>query len=303
MLGRYISCCDSNENFRPSAIVSVPCLDYASVIIASGIIVSKVENKNPALGSLNKWETAAGTAVCFPRLKLDGANSTLFLNKGIIDSIESYNGRDRLLVRWVDNHKIVNNRAVENRWLPLVCPIDEAPQIIRKKSGSILARNVVSLEKILGESGLCNLVKKSHHLVCLVDTKKRVIAEVKHEIPLSKFGLYSEDLTLALRDLVRLDDEGGEAMADTFCCRVNSEFESYWPATVIAGSLRFLRHWDDCDSPVRVAIISPTETNYNEAISFANNLYSQRASENLKLPDEILQLKPSSIDIQVMYER
>jgi hypothetical protein len=302
-LGRFMFNCKSNEGLRPAVIISLPCLDYASVIISSGMIAERFENRKRISKSPNEWGNSLNAAVCFPRVRVVDGCQNLYISKGTIDSIQSYMGEERLHVKWVENRNLTQTRAVENRWLPLVSPLDDVPSIERKKIGSILARHVQSLEMILGESGLCFLVEKSHDSVCIIDTKSRVIAEVKQQISLSKLGLKHDNLNLAIRDLVRLDVEGGEAMADTYCCKVSSEAESGWPATVMSGSLRFLKHWDDSDSPIRVAIISPTETSYTEAISFANNLFSQRAPGELNLPDDLLREKPASIDIQLMNTR
>jgi hypothetical protein len=296
-----MSACEPKGQLRPSAVVSLPCLDYASVMLSSGIIAACFENTDPVSSSPNEWEDSLGKAVCFPRIKFIDGNKNLYLSKGFVDSIENYNGVNRLHVKWVENSKLIHERAVESRWLPLVFLIDDIPVVETKKPGSVLARHVQSLETVLGESGLCSLVESSHNSVCLIDTKSRVISEVKQRIPLSKIGLTPDDLSLVLRDLVRLDQEGGEAMAETYCCRVTTEPEDKWPITVFAGSLRFLKHWDNSDSPVRVALICPSETNYMDAVSFANDLFSQRSNHELIIPDELLRTKPMSIDIQLMY--
>ncbi|MCF7675038.1 MAG: hypothetical protein K9M97_06825 [Akkermansiaceae bacterium] len=300
-LGRFMSTCKPKEKLRPSAVVSLPCLDYASVMLSSGIVAACFKNTDPVSSNPNEWRQSLGKAVCFPRIKIVDGNKNLYLSKGFIDSIENYNGVNRLLVKWVENRNLTQERAVENRWLPLVFPIDDVPDVERKKPGSVLARHVQSLETVLGESGLCSLVESSHNSVCLLDTKSRVMSEVKQRIPLSKIGLTSDDLSLVLRDLVRLDQEGGEAMAETYCCRVTSEPENEFQFTIFAGSLRFLRHWDDCASPVRIALLCPSETNYMDAVSFANDLFFQRSNNELKMPDELLRTKPMSIDIQLMY--
>ncbi len=296
-----MAACETKGQLRPSAVVSLPCLDYASVMLSSGIIAACFKNTDPVSSNPNEWGNSLGKAVCFPRIKIIDGNKNLYLSKGFVDSIENYNGVNRLLVKWVENSNLTQERAVESRWLPLVFLIDDVPVVERKKPGSVLARHVQSLETVLGESGLCSLVASSHNSVCLIDTKSRVISEVKQRIPLSKIGLTPDDLSLVLRDLVRLDQEGGEAMAETYCCRVTTEPEDKWPITVFAGSLRFLKHWDNSDSPVRVALISPSETNYMDAVSFANDLFSQRSNNELKIPDDLLRTKPMSIDIQLMY--
>jgi hypothetical protein len=302
-LGAFMSNCKANEKLRPSAIVSLPCLDYASIMLSSGIVANCFKNTTPISSDPNKWKDLVGKAVCFPRSKSADGDKTLYLSKGFVDSIEKYNGIDRLLVKWVENNSLTQTRAVDSRWLPLVFPIDGVPAVERKMPGSVLARRVQSLETVLGESGLCSLLKSSHKSVCLLDTKSRVMSEVKQQIDLTRIGLTPEDSILVLRDLIRLDQEGGEAMAETYSCRVTSEPENEWLFTIFAGSLRFLRHWDDSKSPVRVALLSPSETNYMDAVSFANELFSQRSDKDLIMPDDLLRAKPISIDIQLMYTK
>jgi hypothetical protein len=300
-LGRFVGSSKPKDGTRPSVVISTPCLDFASVLVSSGIVAGRFEDRSSVVPDLEQWREAKGSAVCFPRIKNIDGDDALYLSKGLIDEIDSFNGKKRLLVKWVENSGQRFSRAVENRWLPLITPIDDSPPIQRKKPGSVLARNVKSLESILGESGICELVGKSHDCICLVDTKNRVMDEVKERVPLAKLGMGTANMDFVFRDLVRLDSEGGEAMSGTYCCSVLSEPEKGWPVTVFTGSLRFLRHWNDSDSPVRVAILSPIETNYMDAVAFANELYLQRADAELHLPDEILSVKPASIDIQVMY--
>jgi len=293
--------CKSTKDLRPAAIISLPCLDYASVIISSGMIASRFENRAVNNNTPDSWTSLLDTPVIFPNFKFVDGSKRMFLCKGKIDSIESYRGENRLYVKWVENKKLTETRAIENRWLSLVSRIDDNLSLENKKIGSTLARHVESLEFVLGQSGLCQFVERSHDFVFIIDTKNRVISEVKQQISLSKIGFDSSNLNLVIRDLVRMNIEGGEAMADTYCCKISSEPEIGWPATVISGSLRVLKHWDYCDSPIRVALISPTEPNYLEAISFVNNMYMQRALPDLKLPVKLMLDKPASIDIQLMY--
>jgi hypothetical protein len=302
-LGKFVTDSKLRDGQRPAVVVSVPSLDFASVLVSSGIVAGQLENTSAIEPNLEHWRSHIGSAVLFPRIRENEEGSSIYLSKGFIDSIDELNGKQRLLVKWVENDKLTIRRAVESRWLPLITPIDDTLTLLVKKPGCILARNIKSLESTLGASALCELVAKPHRFVCLVDTKNRVMEEVKENIPLSKINLYAENSNIALRDLVRLDSEGGEAMSETYCCSLRPEPEEGWLVTVISGSLRFLRHWNDSDSQVRIAIISPTETNYTNAVEFANELYRQRAREELYLPDDILSIKPSSIDIQLMYSQ
>ena len=300
-LGRFMASCESNVKGRPSAIISVPCLDYASVLIASGIISVRSENRDPVVGNLESWRNSVGMAVCFPRCRITDNDHSLYLAKGFVATIDSHLGKDRLNVKWVDKDNYTYNRAIDSRWLPLVIPINDNPVLERKKVGSILARHIKGLEKILGESGVCRLVQESHKDCSILDVKSRVSEEVKMRIPLSRLNQSEGAERLLLRDLVRLDVEGGEAMAETHCCRVANEPEDGWAATVLSGSLRFTRSWNDCDSSIRIGVISPIETNYGEAVEFANKLFGQREPCELDIPEALLKIIPRSVDMQMMY--
>lgn len=304
--GCFLAEMPATEALRPSGIVSLPCLDYSSAILASGAIVSRFRDENPVPATPEMWQHTLGKGVCFPRIKdVPDGEIELRLSEGVAASIDEFPpGNFRLLVKWVENrgrNSFTQSCAVPNHLLPLVSLLDNGPDITRARPGSVLARRARGLEAVLGAAGICKLVGASHPLVCLLDTKKRLMEEVKTRLPVSRFGLVEAATDLVLRDLVRLDAEGGEAMADTYCCKICSEPAPGFPITIFSGSLRFIRSWDECASPIRVALISPADTNYAEAIRFANDLYQQRAETDFTLPDGILKMKPSSIDVQSMY--
>ncbi|OYU43727.1 MAG: hypothetical protein CFE44_16815 [Burkholderiales bacterium PBB4] len=179
--------------------------------------------------------------------------------------------------------------------------LDEFPDLDTKKHGSLLAENIEALDLLMGTAGAGSLLEKATRDCLLVDVKKRVSDESRESINLSRLRVNGGDHRLALRDLVRLDSEGPAAMVETTCCRISFEPEADWPATVITGSLNFLRTWDDCDSPLRVVILSPSENAYADAIAEANRIYYQRHMQELVIPPEILAVKPPSLDIQAMF--
>lgn len=297
-LGRFVAEVPT-EAGRPSVVVSVPCFDFASTLIASGIIASRFENTAPVVATPDQWRVHLGKAVWFPRR---GSAGELRMNEGQLDSIEQYRGNDRLMVKWVENEKIIMSAAVPQRWLPLVTLMDDGrPELTRRKPGSTLARQVPGLEAVLGPTGFCDLVGLSHKEVCILDTKSRLTEEVQSSITLPCLGLDDHGSELLIRDLVRLDVEGGQAMAETYCCVVSPEPVGGFSSTIFAGSLRFARFWHECDSLVRVVLVSPAETNYTDGLSFANNLYTQRKHPDLVVPDDLLEVKPASMDLQCMY--
>jgi len=289
------------EGLRPGIVLSLPCLNYASVMFASGIVAQRFFEPNPVPTTLDDWIQFRGRAVCFPRLegRING-DRELRLSEGIVDSIDVFGGTARLLVTWIEVGSSKKCCAVPARLLPLVSLLDIGPDVTRRRPGSTLARHVDGLESLLGETGVCNLLADTHNIVHISDTKNKLLEEVQARVSLSRFGVLGPCGDLLLRDLVRLDFEGGQARSDTFCCKVSHETEIGFPFAIFSGSLRFLRGWDDCDSPVRVAIISPSETNYTEAVKFANDLFYHRADAELTPPEDLLRDKPPWIDIHCM---
>jgi len=300
-LGRFASQAQVEEGLRPCIVLSLPCLDYVSVMLASGFIVQHFFGPDPVPPTLEFWAQSAGRAVCFPRVegKING-DRELRLSEGIVDSIDVFRGVARLLVTWIENGSSKKCCAVPDELLPLVSLRDNGPDVTRRRPGSKLAQNVNALAPLLGESGLCNLLKATHNVVQIHDTKNRLLEEVQTRIPLARLATLGDCGDLLLRDLVRLDLECGQARHDTHCCKVSHEAGAEFPLAIFSGSLRFLRGWDDCSSPIRIATISPYEANYAEAVKFANDLFYNRKRTELIPPEELLQNKPPWIDIQFM---
>ncbi len=298
-LGRFMATCQKRDGFRPGVILTLPCLEFASPLIASGIVAEKFKDPILPSGNLTNWKGRKGEDVSFAYKRINSRE--LRRLKGSIKGSDEFMGRERLLVRFLETENATGSRAVDPRWLELIKPLSESPPLDNLQGGSLLAADIEALESVIGQSGVSSLLGSSHQTCSLIDTKKRVREQTKCEFPLDRLGYPKAGEKLVLRDLVRLASEGPEAMAETNCCEVHSRPEPDWPTTVMAGSLRFIRSWDDCDSEVRVALLSPVENAYREAVELANDIYAQRADFDLTPPDQLLSLKPAVVDLQMMY--
>lgn len=291
--------CQSVGTDRPGVILTLPCLDYASALVASGVVAERFRDATPANGDLGSWRERIGDDVTFPFKRRMGED--LRRLKGRVQGFDEYNGRKRLLIRCLDQENKSVSRAMDLRWLPLIQPLSETPDLENTQGGSLLAASICELEAIVGQAGVCRLLGGCHEEVCIVDTKNRVRAETKKEIPVQRLGSEEQNGKVILRDLVRLASEGPAAMAETHCCRVFGEPQSGWPVTIIAGALRFQRSWEDCESGLRIALLSPVENAYGDAVELANYMFERRGAVELDLPGELLRLKPAAIDLQLMY--
>ncbi|MCB1088924.1 MAG: hypothetical protein KDM63_17950 [Verrucomicrobiae bacterium] len=291
--------CREEDGARPAAILTLPCLDFASIIVASGIVVERFRNFAPVEDVLESWKTRKGEDVSFA-YKRTGAVELRRL-KGRVSESDVHMGRERLLIRFLEAGGNETSRAIDPRWMGLTKPLEEAPCLDNLKGGSLLATDVESLDSIIGQSGILELLSVPHRTCCIIDTKNRVREETKSRILLDRLGYSQAGKELVLRDVVRLASEGPEAMAETYCCEVRGDPGTEWPATIMAGSLRFIKSWEDCDSEVRIAILSPTENSYRDAVDLANNMYAQRSEDELTPPAELLSMKPAVIDLQMMY--
>lgn len=298
-LGRFMATCREVGGARPAAILTLPCLDVASPIVASGFVVERFRNFAPAADVLDGWKTRKGEDVSFA-YKRTGATELRRL-KGRVSGSDVHMGRERLLIRFFEAGDDEASRAIDPRWIGLTKPLEEAPCLDNLQGGSLLAADVESLESIIGNSGTLELLSGPHRTCCIIDTKNRVQEETKSRLSLDRLGYPQTGKGLVLRDVVRLASEGPEAMAETYCCQVRGEPEPGWSATVMSGAIRFIKSWEDCDSEVRIAILSPTENTYRDAVALANDMYAQRSEEELTPPVKLLSMKPAVIDLQMMY--
>jgi hypothetical protein len=285
---------------KPCAFLSLPFLDYSGIVVASGILTEKYKGREVHCPDPSHWASRVGQPISFPVRIRNGGNE-LRRWVGVVAGMDECRSGPCLTAKTLDGNGKKHIRFVESRWLPCVRALEEIPDLDTKKHGSLLAEDIEALDLLLGTAGAGFLVEKGTRDCLLIDVKKRLSEESKESVELSRLRAGGSGHRLVLRDLVRLDSEGPAAMAETACCRISSEPESGWPATVISGSLNFLRAWADCNSPLRVVILSPSENAYADAIEEANRIYYQRHAEELVLPSEILAIKPASIDIQVMF--
>jgi hypothetical protein len=288
------------SSLKPCAFLSVPFLDYSSILVASGILAEKYQGRELSCSDASDWGSRIDQPISFPVRIRNGGNE-LRRWVGVVAGLQECRDEPCLVAKTLDGNGKIYTRFVESRWLSSVRPLEELPDLDFKKHGSLLAENIEALDLLMGTAGAGCLLEKATRDCLLVDVKKRVSEESKESIKLSRLCAGGGDHRLVFRDLVRLDSEGPAAMVETTCCRISSEPENGWPATVISGSLNFLRSWDDCDSPLRVVILSPSENAYADAIEEANRIYYQRHKQELVIPAEILAIKPLSLDIQVMF--
>ena len=289
----------SKSDLKPCAFLSVPFLDYSSILVASGILAEKYQGRE-LCSDPSEWGSLVDQPISFP-VKMRNGSNELRRWIGVVSGLEEYHGEPCLVAKTLDGNGKKYTRFVESRWISGVRSLDESPDLDTKKHGSLLAENIDALDLLIGTAGAGCLLEKATRDCLLVDVKKRVSDESRESIELSRLRVGGTKHRLVLRDLVRLDSEGPAAMVETTCCRISSEPETDWPATVITGSLNFIRMWDYCDSPLRVVILSPSENAYADAIEEANRIFYQRHMQELVIPPEILAIKPPSLDIQVMF--
>ena len=299
-LGRTMHQVVGESSLKPCVFLSVPFLDYASIIIASGILAEKYQGREPSCAHVSDWGSRLDQPISFPVRVRNGGNE-LRRRVGVVAGLDECCGEPCLVAKTLDGNGKEYTRFIEPRWLSGVKALEEFPDLDTKKHGSLLAENIEALDLLMGTSGVGSLLEKASRDCLLLDVKKRVSEESRESINLSRLRVEGGNHRLFLRDLVRLDSEGPAAMVETTCCRISSEPEADWPATVISGSLNFLRAWDDCNSPLRIVILSPSENAYADAIEEANRIYYQRNTQELVFSPEILSIKPPSIDIQVMF--
>jgi len=288
---------------RLSVFLSVPFLDYAGVLTASGILAAKYRSMVLPAADPYDWMTHYGRPVSFPFELRDGGTE-LKRKVGTIEGVEDSRRGPCLSVRYLDNLDTKSNgkqftRFVMPRWLPTVQKLEEMPDLETWKPGSRLASNIRSIDSILGQAGAAALIGKSSKDCLIIDVKNRTAEELKDCIELQRLGVEGEGGALHLADIIRPDGWGPEAMRETFSSRISQEPEPGWEHAIISGSLNFLNYWEECDAAVKIAILCPFENAYEEAVGFANQIYYQRISD-VSVSEELLALKPSIVDFQII---
>jgi hypothetical protein len=288
------------ENGRICAYLSVPFLDYVGLLVVSGILAAKYRSIPMQLTDPYKWLEYQGESVSFP-FEL---RNQLTRKVGTIEGIEDRPSGSALSIKYLDTINSKSNgkkfiHYVKPRWLPAVKRLDAKPNLKVWNQGSKLVSNIRSLDEILGEGGASSLVGTSSKDCLILDVKSRVEDEIGDSIELNRLGYEGTEESLVLADIVRPANLGPAAVRETFSSHISTEPEPGWDYTAICGSLNTIKYWDDCDSTVRIAILCSSDNAYEEALEFVNETYYQRIKD-LTLPEQVLAIKPSIVDVQVI---
>ena len=314
-LGGFLSGSAPQDDRRLNVILSVPILDYASLITALGVICQRFEDRSDPFEQLEEWREREGLDVVFPLLKKyhyqgnrNDVRKKLVRKEGVVDTVVLNQITEKPALQ-ICYHKSSGGK-VEKDWkyflppelLPLVSEIETTARIDSVMRGSIIAEDIGGLEQLLGLKGAIEMLGSKHKICCLYDTKTRVYDEVSEDISIGRLTGESTDEMLLMRDAVRFRRDGREAVRDSSSCRVLRAAEPDWPVAIFSGSVNLLRFWDECDSPVRIGFISPVEPSYNEAVEFSNTQFRRRSQGPEFTPSQdLVGLMPSTVDAQFFY--
>ncbi|NWK54976.1 hypothetical protein HW115_05105 [Verrucomicrobiaceae bacterium N1E253] len=295
-LGRHVARLERQHDDPVNAIITVPFVNFASTLISAGIISEKFIHSKELINSSDLSRYKDDQAVSFGYQKIGHAELKKVF--GLIDGIDRSLGVDRLEVAVIEDEGNRHfTRFIQPDWLHLVQPVDDAPDLIRFRPGSLIAQNVKALTALIGLDGTRRLLQHSHHTCLIIDIIGRVSDELRAEIPLMELGLETEEV-LYLRDLIRPSCAGPEGIRDSYCSMVSHNIEDGWDASVICGSLNYINHWEDCYSSLKVGVLGTSEPHYKDALEQANEGYYQRV-DDLPGDDELNKLCPALVDFQI----
>jgi hypothetical protein len=186
----------------------------------------------------------------------------------------------------------------------LVVPDEEIVELSARQHGRQLAADITSLQQLVGPKGAATLLGQRDNSCWIIDTKSRIMKEFEVPIPMNRLRKTDEGRaasTLLLRDIVRPNFPQWPAVVES--CRSHIDVTppppGDWTSTIVVGTLPFLRYFESIESEIRICIISPTMSMYEEAISQAQKFFEQRAENEVVIPDDLLFAKPASFDIQI----
>lgn len=304
LLGNHVEQLRQNGR-RPCVVLVVPTVEFASLLIATGIIFRIVMRiPNGALSeSARKFDALINRAVRFPRM----VRRKMRLLRGVLERFEVVNGVERLVIRYFerDGERSLRCQAYVNKEdFSLVVPDEEVVDLAARQHGRQLAADITSLQQLVGHQGAATLLGQRTNSCWIIDTKSRVTKELEVPVPMNRLRKPDEgkeELPLLLRDIVRPNFPQWPAVVES--CRshidVSPPPSGDWTSTIVVGTLPFLRFFESIESEIRICIISPTMSMYDEAISQAQKLFEQRAEHEIVIPDVLLFAKPASFDIQI----
>ena len=158
-LGSELSDAAVNDS-GPVAFVSLPFLDYASVIVASGIISKIYEGSVSKTIDVESWRSRTGEQILFPFRRLNGGTE-LRRHVGVVGELEERKGRLRVSALIRENEKIWTTRLIETRWLDSVRKSKEIHDLESRRLGTLLAENIDALDELLGKAGTERLLRKT----------------------------------------------------------------------------------------------------------------------------------------------
>lgn len=304
LLGNHIEQLRQNGR-RPCVVLVVPTVEFASLLIATGIIFRTVMRipEGASSGGAQKFGALINRAVRFPRM-VKGKKRQL---RGILEELKVVNGVERLVIRYFDGkgeRRLKCWAHVSKEDFSLVAPDEETIDLSTRQHGRQLAVDISSLQRLVGHHGASSLLSQCANTCWIIDAKSRVTKELEVPVPINRLRKpdeEKEESPLLLRDVVRPDFPQWPAVAESSHSHVDvcPPSSGNWASTIVVGTLPFLRFFESLESEIRICIISPTMSMYDEAISQAQNFFEQRAEHEIVIPDDLLFAKPASFDIQI----
>ncbi|MCX6840196.1 MAG: hypothetical protein NTX35_20645 [Verrucomicrobia bacterium] len=158
LLGNHVEQLRQNGR-RPCVVLVVPTVEFASLLIATGIIFRIVMRiPNGALSeSARKFDALINRAVRFPRM----VRRKMRLLRGVLERFEVVNGVERLVIRYFerDGERSLRCQAYVNKEdFSLVVPDEEVVDLAARQHGRQLAADITSLQQLVGHQGAATLL-------------------------------------------------------------------------------------------------------------------------------------------------
>lgn len=304
LLGTHLELLRQNGR-RPCVLLVVPTVEFASLVIATGIIFRAAMRipEGTESESVQKFDALINRAVRFPRMVRKKKRQL----RGVLERYEVFNGMERLVIRYFERsgeHSLKCQAFVGREDFSLVVPDEADVDLSARQHGRQLAEDISALQQMVGPQGAAKLLGQRANCCWIIDTKSRVKKELEVPVPINrlrKSGDGNEEPTLLLRDIVRPDFSEWPAVAESCRSHIDSSppTSGKWESTILVGTTPFLRFFESIDSEIRICVISPTMSMYEESISQAQRLFEQRVEDEVFIPDDLLFAKPASFDIQI----
>ena len=296
----------NNEEEQTVIVLSVPSIRHVTALIALGAVKSAIKEKLQTQGTeldFEDWAKRVGQAVEFNEAS-GKAKKKLIRRKGVIDEVDEFNGKKRLLVRYQEDSYITKRRAfytdnIQDLSLLEDDVISETEMFTGRGQRIGRTEGLEFLNSMFSYDEVKALYTGFHSGIKVIDNMSRFIMEIeKRELTVGDSSYELEDIDEtdfervlgSMGHIIRPDcmsfyensfNIAFRSSAKNKTCKLDKEDKD--KLVLLGGSKAVTSNVTNRKPGCVVAVLDRTENDYADSEDVVNDAYRMR-SDSIEVP-------------------